>query len=102
MFILVDLCVCVLGAVASVKDEVVRDEKGAKGLLSLCRKVSESRGNVGSFKTISGRNHHEEYCEVQVRNDGCLGKGSAIADNVGKEKGRYLKRMCTSRIKRNW
>lgn len=38
------VCVCVLGAVASVKDEVVREEKGVKGLLSLCIKVLESRG----------------------------------------------------------
>lgn len=44
MLLLVDLCVCVLGAVASVKDEVVREEKGVKGLLSLCIKVLESRG----------------------------------------------------------
>lgn len=44
MLLLVDLCVCVLGAVASAKDEVVREEKGVKGLLSLCIKVLESRG----------------------------------------------------------
>lgn len=57
---------------------------------------------LGASKLLVGGTTMRSIAEVQVRNDGCLGKGSDMADKMGKEKGRYLKRMCTSRIKRNW